>query len=538
MPTHSYRTRLRIAGALALGLLLSVPVSAAHAGAIRGTVRDAVTGQPLDNIDLDLFDSAFKSVSGIGDDSGTTFDDRTAADGSYSLEPLPAGEYYVRADPSIAQGYVGLYFPGEFLSADAITVQVHENGETTVDFFLHRGGTISGRMLDSVTGDPVPDVDLDVYAWDESFVGTINGKSDANGDYEIGPFPTGNFYLSADTDIDAMYVPQYYGGAATLEESQPVNVPDPNNVANVDFQLVRGGNLRGLVQDAVTYYALAGIDLDIFDANQQFVSRVNGKTEENGFFHLGTLPAGQYYLKADPRGSDPYLDTWYGDVQDIESATLVTVNAGEVTSSLIIAVAPGGWISGTVKKSSGEPLVDVDMDVFSMTGELLPYNASTDENGFYQFPTMPVGDVIVRADPRGVYELRPKYSGGASQIAEASSVSVVAGDNTQTDIVYYVSAHRERNRGDHALFEASPNPFNPRTTVSFRLAEPQNVRLTIHDVRGRVVAVLADGPLGAGAHRIVWDGMTSAGVPSATGVHFMQLQTPDRIEKRKLILLK
>ncbi len=538
MPTTSYRTRLRLAGALALGLSLLIPSSIVHAGGIIGTVRDAATGEPLGNIDLDLFDSSFKSVSGIGDDSSTSFDDHTNADGTYTLDPLPAGQYYVRVDPSTAQGYVGLYFPGVFLRSEALPVEVHDAGMTNVDFFLNRGGNISGRILDSVTGTPVVDVDLDVYAWDESFVSTINGKTDANGDYVIGPFPTGTFYLRADTALEAMYVPQFYGAVPALEDASPIDIADESGINAVDFQLVRGGNMRGMVQDAVTFQALVGMDIDVYDVNKQFIGSVNGKTGADGMFTVGTLVPGQYYLKIDPKSSDPYLDTWYGNVQDIDSATLLDVTAGVITSPLFIAVAPAGWISGSVRLSSGAPLANVDMDVFSLSGELLQYNGRTDANGRFTLGPMAVGDVIVRADPRGVYELRPKYSGNVGVIDHATSIPVVAGSNAEVDFIYYVSAERERERNDHELFGATPNPFNPRTTISFRLAEQQHVRLTIHDVRGRVVAVLADGRLPAGSHQVVWNGMTSDGVPSATGVHFMQLQTKDRIEKRKLILLK
>jgi hypothetical protein len=540
MVTTRYRLRTHLSGALALCLSFLVPGSAAHAGGIRGTVRDAVTGDVLANIDLDLFDSDFKSVTGFGDGSDPRLDDHTASDGSYTLEPLPAGDYYLQADPTTVQGYVSQYFPGAFLRSQATAIHVNDAGLVTVDFDLNRGGMISGRMLDSVTGGPVADVDLDIYAWDQSFVSTVNARSDANGDYEIGPLPSGDFYLEADTALEAMYVAQFYAGAETLEESQAVNVSDANGIGNVDFQLVQGGNLAGLTQDAVTFYALPGVDIDILDLNQKVVKSVNGKSDDEGIFHLGTLPPGQYYLRADMKAYDPYVDTWYGNVWTIESATLVDVTAGTVTSPLMIQVIPGGWISGTVQLSSGAPLVGVDMDVYTGTGEFLPkLNASTDANGSFQLGPMPVGDYIVRADPRGVYDLRPMYTGGASLIANATPVAVDVGiDLTGTDFVYPVSADTRPDRENSDLAGASPNPFNPRTTISFRLSERQRVRLTIHDVRGRLVAVLADGTMLAGTHRFVWDGLTDDGVRSATGVHFMQLQTPDRTERKKLVLLK
>ncbi len=52
--------------------------------------------------------------------------------------------------------------------------------------------------------------------------------------------------------------------------------------------------------------------------------------------------------------------------------------------------------------------------------------------------------------------------------------------------------------------QAMPNPFNPRTTVSFELAQPGYVRLEAVDPRGRRVALLFDGVLAAGRHERSW----------------------------------
>jgi hypothetical protein len=65
----------------------------------------------------------------------------------------------------------------------------------------------------------------------------------------------------------------------------------------------------------------------------------------------------------------------------------------------------------------------------------------------------------------------------------------------------------------------APNPFTGQTAISFKLAVEQSVELAVYDVAGRRVATLHDGLLGAGEHRIVWDGRTSAGGPAASGIY-------------------
>lgn len=59
----------------------------------------------------------------------------------------------------------------------------------------------------------------------------------------------------------------------------------------------------------------------------------------------------------------------------------------------------------------------------------------------------------------------------------------------------------------------SPNPFNPSTEVRFSLDAPGRVRLEVLDLRGRRVAILAEGELEAGPHVRRWD---ASGRPSGT----------------------
>lgn len=77
------------------------------------------------------------------------------------------------------------------------------------------------------------------------------------------------------------------------------------------------------------------------------------------------------------------------------------------------------------------------------------------------------------------------------------------------------------------LLGAHPNPFNPRTTIAFALARAQSVRLSIHDLAGREVAVLVDGAWAAGSHDVVWTGCDARGRAVASGSYMAVLKTED-----------
>jgi hypothetical protein len=55
-----------------------------------------------------------------------------------------------------------------------------------------------------------------------------------------------------------------------------------------------------------------------------------------------------------------------------------------------------------------------------------------------------------------------------------------------------------------ATLDAAPNPAAGPVTTSLSLRSPATVRITVHDVLGRAVAVLADGPLPVGRHVQMW----------------------------------
>lgn len=71
-----------------------------------------------------------------------------------------------------------------------------------------------------------------------------------------------------------------------------------------------------------------------------------------------------------------------------------------------------------------------------------------------------------------------------------------------------------------------PNPFNPQAKLSFVTTKEGALRVSIYDLRGRLVrrlADIADAP--AGPHEIRIDGRGTNGEQMASGVYFYRIQT-------------
>ena len=108
----------------------------------------------------------------------------------------------------------------------------------------------------------------------------------------------------------------------------------------------------------------------------------------------------------------------------------------------------------------------------------------------------------------------------------AANLPALPGERTGTRVPVPVPTPR-------AVLHASPNPFNPTTTIEFFLPGAARVSLQVHDVAGRAVATLVDGSLAAGEHRAVFE---ARGL--ASGVYFVLLRTADTAVTERLVLLQ
>jgi hypothetical protein len=78
-----------------------------------------------------------------------------------------------------------------------------------------------------------------------------------------------------------------------------------------------------------------------------------------------------------------------------------------------------------------------------------------------------------------------------------------------------------------------PNPFNPRTTISYQLSSDCNIELSIFNLNGRKVATLIHDHQSAGYYSVNW---SASAFPS--GIYLYRLDTGDYVETKKMVLLK
>ncbi len=83
------------------------------------------------------------------------------------------------------------------------------------------------------------------------------------------------------------------------------------------------------------------------------------------------------------------------------------------------------------------------------------------------------------------------------------------------------------------VWQNYPNPFNPSTVIKFAIPVRENVKIAVYDVLGRKVADLVNSEMNAGIHQVVFNAENLS-----TGIYFYKVQAGNRLEVRKMILLK
>jgi hypothetical protein len=85
----------------------------------------------------------------------------------------------------------------------------------------------------------------------------------------------------------------------------------------------------------------------------------------------------------------------------------------------------------------------------------------------------------------------------------------------------------------YSLGDNYPNPFNPVTTITYSIAHPGPVELTVFNLLGQVVAELVNEIQPAGEYSVQWQ---PKGI--ASGIYLYRLKAGDFVETRKLVLVK
>jgi hypothetical protein len=101
-----------------------------------------------------------------------------------------------------------------------------------------------------------------------------------------------------------------------------------------------------------------------------------------------------------------------------------------------------------------------------------------------------------------------------------------------------VLAVSDETPDSYSLDDAYPNPFNPETTIQFKLPQAGYSVLSVYNTAGQEVARLADERLEAGVYQTNWGGRDKSGQLVSSGVYLYTLKVGSFVETKRMTLLK
>jgi hypothetical protein len=357
-------------------------------GRITGTVTDALTGQPVEAVEV--------CARGEVPAECVWTNDR----GEYTVSRLDSGSYRVEFGfdygGSLGETYASPEYYKESVFQDSEPTQVSvAAGATTsgIDAQMHHWGALSGRVTSASTHAPIEGVEVDAYDGSQH-----TAVTNANGEYTISHLGnrsgeyTVSFEPHSGEGLD--FFPQWYDEKESQLASDPVHVSLDHTTSGIDAALSEGGKVTGRVTDAATKQPLAEITVCAW-SKVVYESRC-AWTNSNGEYAIVRLPAEEFQISFYTNADSYYSESYGGPV---------AVTLGHATAGIDAAMEPvvKGTIMGSVREADWAkaiPNIEVcayDIEQEELFGECTKSNSA----GGYELRGLSGGEYLVEFSSLG-----------------------------------------------------------------------------------------------------------------------------------------
>lgn len=308
------------------------------------------------------------------------------------------------------------------------------------------------------------------------------------------------------------------------EYVQPAGYFNGNTLGELT-SLSLGGELQSWDEDQDKTGQSARLHYNIDGGTNAFVNLPWLKKEGNNEFwqnmgaviNISGLSSGEHTLtiwfEAIDTQAEPDVSQW--DSRDGANyvATFTTPD-GQVPITLASFAAEAGQGVVTVTWVT-ESEIENDHFVLRRNGEILAMIAgagTTTEPHAYVYT-----DRRVEAGRVYRYALSDVSYGGVETLHDPITVEIPAGSAAESFV----------------LEAAYPNPFNPQTSIRYRLTADSHLDLAVYDTRGMRVATLFSGERESGSYESVWH---AGDMPS--GIYLIRMTAGERTLTQKTVLMK
>jgi hypothetical protein len=382
---------------------------------------------------------------------------------------------------------------------------------------IYAAGTISGAGGDIFVAKLNPQGDT---LWTYRFNGT-GGDDRPNGMFVD---QSGNCYVTGEspggaTNMDAVTIKILTNG--TLGWAQRYNGPANGRDCGYGVVVDNAGNVYAAGESYVTNKGQDACVLSYTSGGSlRYARTFNGSSNYDDNFAAIAIDGSQNIFLAGHQGLA--ASSLFFTVKMLPNAS------GDTIWTRAYNVPGTGWgrAHAAVTDASGKVYISGECWTSSGNVGALCYNAagSLIWSAYYNGPgdDSEVGYAIV-ANERGT-----SYVAGMSMELTGIDFALFAFQDPGTAV-----SEERTQPGTFSLAQNYPNPFNPATVVRYQVPVATDVRLVVHDLLGREVAVLVNEMKHPGSYEVRFD---ATGL--ASGVYLYRLTAGGYGETRKLLLIR
>jgi hypothetical protein len=345
--------------------------------------------------------------------------------GTYTLAGLSAGSYIVEFSlPTSSQlAYVTQYYNAKANLSEATPVVLKAGqAKTAINAAMSGGAQIAGEVTSAQTKAGVGGIVVCANA-SSSTVQPRCANTAASGAYTITGLAGGTYDVVFESA--GRYAQQYWNGAISEEEAQPITVAAGGSVSAVNAELGGAGAIEGTVTSAASGTALANVNVCASTATTGLPAQC-ASTGSDGRYAISGLSGGSYTVEFSTAGGS-YAPQYWNDAAAPGQAETVSITAGHTASAIDAALLAAATISGqTTASSSGQPLAGVEVCAYGPAAGPAPCTTSN-TRGEYALAGLSAGSYKVEFNAPDLDEVTQYYNGTA-RLEEAQTVSVEAGE--------------------------------------------------------------------------------------------------------------
>jgi hypothetical protein len=391
-------------------------------GSISGTVVADGSGAPLAGICA----IPFPATGGTNVASVAT-----AANGTYLVSGIPAGNYKVRFQDCVSPiDYAAEYFDNRPDFNSAASLAVTEGGTLAgINASLAIGGRIAGTVVADGTGTPLAGICVSApTAATGSSIFRVNTAAD--GSYSIAGLAVGPYKVRfEDCNSPFDWAAEFYDNQRFFNDGNTVTVTAGATTAGINASMGAAGSLSGTIVADGSGSPLAGICAVPFPSAGG--SNVTSATSAaDGTYLITGLAVGTYKVRfQDCVGSVDYAMEHYNNQLEFGPANLVTVNASATTSGINASMGIGGRISGTVvAEGTGAPLAGICVGAPFATSNSSLFRVTTGADGSFVIAGMAPASYKLRfEDCVSPIEYATEHYDNKADFGSGNTLTVTAG---------------------------------------------------------------------------------------------------------------